>query len=242
MATERQFQDLDFGETQQQQLRFIVQHMADFMVLYEAAEDKLATREQQLHTRFTEYEHRMTEYLSAVQASIREFNDVLTQAGIARWRLAAETALRDGKTQAKKIEEATETFRQLSTDTCERLDRATSYTVKNISEAVGTFRVSDFKLLTEDCAKQVEKTAQSAVKQIGKVSRWFYWRKLLLVFSFTIILTVISGLYINDEWPWEMHNQVLTERQVGVATLQTWPQLSQADRDIILNQEKKHFT
>ncbi len=241
MVQQSQTPELEFGETTQQRLNYIVTHMADFMALYEAAEDRLSKREETMLKRFQEYEHCINEYINSIHGSLHEFEQVLTQAGVSRWRLAAESALKEGREHADKITASTEEFRQLASDTCERLDRATSYTVKGVSEAVSSFRVADFRELTEECVDKVSGVSNKAVRNISRVTKWFYWRKLAMVFSFTLIVAVVMGLYINDEWPWERHKEVVLERNVGAAAIQSWQQLSSADKQVILGHERDHM-
>ena len=233
--------NLDFGNhADTEQLRQLIQRMGEFIALYEAAEEKLRQRESILETRMTSHESYVNEQLEQIHQAVTTFENIMTEAGVARWRLAAEDALRQGQTHLKSLENSSEEFRQLSNDTCDRLERATSYAIKGVSDAVSSFRVADFKQLTQDSCDRVEQAAMGAVKNISQVSQWFYWKKSILVFTVALLVAMIMGLYINGEWPWQDHQKIMHEREVGKAAMHVWSELSRRDKRRILRdlQEK----
>lgn len=230
---------LNFGESDTEQLRALVQRMGEFVALFEVAEDKLREREAALERHITNHEISINNSMEQISHRISELESVMTETGVARWRIAAESSLKEGKVHLSNIKHCVEEFRQLSKEVCTRLDRATSYTVKGVSEAVNSFRISDFRQLTEGSCAQVERTAVTAVKNIAQVTRWFYWKKLTLVFTFALGVSVITGLYLNAEWPWEIHRDVVRERIAGVAVMRTWAQLQPRDRRIIQENSKQ---
>ena len=62
----------------------------------------------------------------------------------------------------------------------------------------------------------------------------FWLHNLSMIFTVTLLASMMMGLYLNDEWPWEYHNDVVQERQIANAVLQAWPNLSKRDRQLIL--------
>lgn len=223
-------------------VRQLLQRMGEMVATFEVAEVKLRDREQQLESRINEHEHKVNNQMQSMRDMLQEFQMVMTEAGVARWRLAAEGSLEQGAKHVDVLKSTCEEFRQLSEQTCERLERATAYSVKGVTEAMDTIRVADFKQIAEESCNRVEFTATTAVKNIAKVARWFYWKKLVLVFVFSTAVAVIYGLYINAEWPWEMHQDILQQREVGTATMRAWPQLSRQDQEIIRHNSKRRVT
>ena len=45
---------------------------------------------------------------------------------------------------------------------------------------------------------------------------------------------MITGLYLDDEWPWEAHSEVVQQRNLALSVEKTWPILSLADQQNIL--------
>ncbi len=234
-----QTMNLDFSNNlNAEQLRQLIQRMGQFVALYEVAEEKLRQRETLLEEHLHMHESYVNQQLERIHYTLQEFERLMTEAGVARWRLAAEDTLRQGQDHVKALESAAADFRQLSNETCDRLDRATSYTVKGVSEAVNSFRVADFRKLTETSCQRIEQVAIGVAKQVAQVTRWFYWKKAILVFCLSVLVAVIMGLYINGEWPWEDHRNILQQRDLGRAALHVWTQLSPHDQQEIL----KHLT
>jgi hypothetical protein len=233
---EAQTLPLDFrAEDPSEQLKMLTHRMSEFIALYEMAETKIRDREKKLKAQLTEQERSLEAQLTRINQSIEEITSVMTEVGVARWRVSAETAMREGEAHLQALQNSIETFRQLSDETCQRLDQATAFTVKGVADAVSSFRATDFRQLTEDSCSRVERTTITAVKNIARVTRWFYWKKLLLVFCFSLLVAMIFGMYVNGEWPWQTHNQVMQQRLFGTAVLNNWNQLSPADQQLILS-------
>jgi hypothetical protein len=45
---------------------------------------------------------------------------------------------------------------------------------------------------------------------------------------------IVFGLYTNNEYPWEMHQQALNERDAGKILLNAWPTLTYHEKNKIL--------
>ena len=231
--------NLDFGDDDLEKARSLIRRMGEFIALYEEAQEKLEQREEQLQAYFQAQGDQINETLQQIYVLLQEFQTFMTEIGVARWRVAAENSLQASQDQLKALNKTLNDFRHLTQETCEKLERSTDYTVRSVSEAVNHFNITDFRLLTEDSCKHVEAAALDAVKHVAKITRWAYWRKTILVFGIAIVSIVITGLYINDEWPWEEHHDASRERNAGKAVIQVWPDLTQADRDKILKYSKK---
>jgi hypothetical protein len=234
-----QTMNLNFSQADDSdKIRSLLQRMGQFIALYEASEEKLRQREAMLQERIGAHEIYVNEQLERIHLALGEFDKLMSEAGVARWRLAAEDCLQQGKAHLQLLKSTTAEFSQLSQDTCERLDRATSYTIKGIADAISSFRLADFKQLTDDGCQRVEKVAAHAIRNIAKVTRWFYWKKIILVCVFSMMVATITGLYINGEWPWEDHKDILRERELGKAAMQAWSDLNPHDQQAILHKIK----
>lgn len=218
--------------------RDLVNRLADLLAHFESVEVQIRDRERQLTEHLLAQEAAITEKYQQINMLLTEFSEILTEPGIARWRLAAEQSVKNSKDMVVKFESSIEEFRQLGNQTCERLDRVVGYSVKSINDATNTIRATDFKQLVEDSCHRVEFTASTAVKNISKVAQWFYWKKVVLVFSFSMMVAMVTGMYINSEWPWEMHQDIVRERDAGSAVMKAWSQLSPHDKELIASYSK----
>lgn len=216
------------------QLRQVLHKMADFIALFEASEEKLVAREQALETKLSQSERIIHEQLTNIRGTLRDFQEIMSETGAARWRIAAESALKEGKEHLKTIQQTCADFNSLTKDTCERLDRAASYTVKNITHVVSSFSAEDFRRMTTDNSNQVMHTCTSAIKKINSVIAWFSLRNAALVFSITLVVSIVIGLYLDDEWPWESHSKIVEQRTLAQAVINSWSHLSQDDQQRIL--------
>ena len=88
--------------------------------------------------------------------------------------------------------------------------------------------------IKEHSCEQVEKSAQNAIQKSEKLLRLFQWRSIVLILFTTLITTVTTGLYINDEFPWDFHRQATNERSAGKILMKAWPVLSQEEREKVL--------
>ncbi len=84
-----------------------------------------------------------------------------------------------------------------------------------------SFNVEDVRKIIEESCLQIQNVAQNAVRHVSMSARWIYWKKAAFVVAIVVMVTMMSGLYVNDEWPWEMHTKVVQERNLAQAVLTT---------------------
>jgi len=231
---------MDFGN-ERENLHSALHRMSEFIAMFEAAEEKMVAREHALQESMQANEHVINAQLEKIQKTLNEFTNIMTEAGAARWRVAAEGAMRDGKAHIESLTKANEEFFSNANKSCERLDRASNFAIKGVSEAVNAFSANDFKRLTGDCLEQVRRATDNAVSRIGRVVKWFHWKNIALALSITVVVMMVTGLYLNDEYPWEIHQEVIQQRDAGQALINAWPSLSAREKTLILNSAKKSF-
>lgn len=216
-------------------LRNASHNVADFIALFEAAEGKLTEQYNIMQEQLNAGQKQLNMQMQEIEHLLQTLQDNMTKIGVARWKRAAEDILKMGDEHAHAIKEATLEFLNLTEKSHDRLDRATSYTVKSIAEAINSFRVEDFKQLTDTSCQQVKETTAAAVRRVSNVIAWFHWKNIGMVICLALLITMVFGLYTKDEWPWEMHKEAEQQRNLGMATLKAWSQLSRTDQERILN-------
>lgn len=217
--------------------------VAELIAAYEMAVDKLAKQEKALDENFQACEHFLNDQIDKINALMADLREIMTEAGAARWRLSAQETLRLGDIQLQHLRKLGDESRHLISDSCARFERTSTTTVKNIHEAVNHLKIDEFKNYIEQSYDHVKSAATGSIEQIGGILNWFHWKNLLLALGLSLVVAVIVGLYINDEWPWEMHQDVIKQRSAGKALMNAWPHLTKDDQQFIeqkiLNQNKK---
>ncbi len=216
-------------------MRNTLHKIADFVALFESAEEKLTQRENAFNERLKSSERHVDEQLIKIKSALADFQDIMTEAGAARWRIAAEQSMQKNEEYLRNIRYATDEFIRCTDESYQKLNKATDYTVKGLSKAIHSFRMDDFQNVTTNSVDMVRNACEKSVRKATEIIRWFHWRNVALVFSMTLVVTMVSGLYMNDEWPWESHQQVMQQRQLAKAVEAAWPHLSVLDQQEILH-------
>lgn len=222
-------------ETELIKMRASLNKIAEFVALYESTEDKLQIREKEIEERISNNERAVDTQLSQIKSVLNDFREIMTEAGAARWRVAADQSLKSGQQHLKSIRLATDEFVRKTEDNYKKLDKTAEYTVKGISKAIYSFRIDDFQRITKDAVTEIQAACDNTLKKIERVVRWFHWRNVGLLFAMTLVLSLVSGLYLNDEWPWEAHRDIMDQRQLAHAVVSAWPHLTKLDQQTILN-------
>jgi len=135
---------------------------------------------------------------------------------------------------AVKFDEQQMRIQQSVDKSMERLDTAAAFSIKKITEALSSFKISDYQRLTEESVGKVEEASTQTLQRFGELTRWFHWKNLTLAFLITLLTTLAIGLYLNDEMPWEAHKHAKIERRDGQMLERAWPHLSIAERQRII--------
>lgn len=222
--------------TQPDQLRILqscTQQIADFIALSEEAIQKLKQHDAAAGKLMEKHSTNFSKQLSDVRQTLQDMQSFMTQAGVARFRVSAERVLAEGQQHLALIHEATERFQKISENSCHTLQRVSENSADWIAEAVKSLQIEKFRSLIFENVDRVENTSRTAIQRIRKLSRWFQWEKLGIALAVAVIVSLLTGLFVNDELPWETHSKVVTERNVGRMLMQAWPKLSLEEKERI---------
>lgn len=221
-------------------------------------EQNLAHQLQQFQTyvesaqhQFNAWQVAMKQQMQDIQDALKEFRDLTAnEMGISRLRQTMRDVLVEGEqhvkalqatgeAQLEELQKSNDQIRKLAKKSFERLDRASNFVVKNISDSLSSFRLNDFKRLTDESREVIEHVSVSTIKRMKEMVHWFHWKNLALAAAITIIVTLSLGLFLNDETPWEAHNKAVVQRNAGQALINAWPSLSPKEQQRIMEHAKK---
>ncbi len=214
-------------------LQDCTQKIADFIALSEEALKKLEQHDVVTGKSLQTTSIQFNQQLSQIHKMLAELEEFMTQAGVARFRVSAERMLSEGEKHLHNILEATEKFKKIAEESCQNLQHVSESSADWIAEAIKSLQVDKFRSLIFENVDRVEHVADTSIARIHKMARWFQWEKLGIALVVAILVSLLTGLFVNDELPWETHTKVVTERNVGKMLMQAWPKLSLQERESI---------
>lgn len=227
-------------------LKELLRHTGEFIAYFELAETKMMQWRQDIEQQVLNNQLKAQQQLQSLHHELDALQEVLTQAGLARFRLAAEKTLKQGE---HYIEELHDTSQQLVNDIDEKhnhfahlMEEQLKLIQEHADEAIDRvdeqLQQCDFQLfrrIANDSCEQVEKVATNAISKSERLLRNFHLRSIAMALITTVITSFAIGLYMNNEFPWEIHQHVMNEREAGKVLIKAWPALTQEEKDKILS-------
>lgn len=208
----------------------IEKQIAELITSYETAMAKIAAREKMLDDQFELAEHFLNEKIEKINGVVMALRDVMTESGAARLRLSMQESLKLGSTQLETLKKINTETQTLISESCTRFEKTSYATVRNVHAAVHAFKIDDLKYLIQESHEQIKDNARKTINDVSKNLRFFHWKNIILALGLSLVVAVLMGLYMNAEWPWEVHQTVVKERAAGKALMNAWPHLNQDDQ------------
>lgn len=228
--------DIEFETKDSVKLQKMLSKIAKTLAFLEQAEEKLQAREEAIQRheeliteKLSESEKQVNKILSAITTFQEDLEENLNELGVARFKLV----LKQGEEHVRAIQETTDAFKLQSEQTLETLDKTALQVNSSLSKAVSAFNIHEIRKLVDESCFQIKKASQSSLRQISLMSKWFYAKNIGFITSLILIISMVIGLYINDEWPWETHSKIAQERNLAQALITAWPNLNSTDQEKI---------
>ncbi len=219
----------------------LLNRTGEFIAYFELAESKMISWRQEIEMQATHIQHQsglLIQELYSIQSQLSEI-------GVADFRATAEKALTQGKLNLDCLERSClqftdhlqtnqEQIRTLTNDSIEKIDKHINQTTHNIATQLAKYDAQHFKRIAIESCDHVEQVANNAIAKSNKLIHLLKLRLGLFSVILTLFTAFIIALYMNDESPWEIHNQAMNERQAGKMLLKAWPNLSQLEKEKIL--------
>ena len=222
------------------EIQRLLREMANFIALYETIEEKIVARESAIENKILLTEKVVNHQLNIINASLADFEGLMTEAGATRWETTAQNILNQGQAHLAILRAISNDVSKTLQENINQLHQASIQANDNISFATKTFRTDEFKQTTTESCHKIKTAANSAIRTLVSLVRNFHWKNITMLFTLTLMVITTTGLYINAEWPWEIHQDVVNERKAGKILLNAWPYLNAAQQQNINNIAKRH--
>ena len=231
-------------------LKELLRRTGEFIAYFELAETKMIEWRQDIEQQALKQQQQFQQQLHALQTEFASFHEILTQAGLARFRIAADNALAQGKehmlTVARTEQQLLKQVSDHKSDIQNLIDVAISevnqyacLAIDRIDAQLSQYDAQLFSRIANESCEQVEKSAQGVIAKSRQLLHLFHWRSAALAFLTTLLTAFAVGLYISDEYPWEIHQHAMYERGAGKMLMSAWPNLSFQERAKILGDQGK---
>ncbi len=222
-----------------------------FIAQFEVAQEKIEFWQQSASEWSLKQQQRVESQLAAIEKQSNAMAELMTDTGAALFRITAEKNLQQGKqhiealdalfkNQQKNFESQQKKLDAIVGTHMSEMRSAESRVAKKIQNFVAQLNVEEMRELADTSRTAIEQTSAEAIFQSRKLLRRFHWKHITLVFTVMTFNTLLMGLYLSDEMPWEVHQHAAQERMAGQALLNSWPSLPEAIKHEILAHSKKN--
>ncbi len=218
----------------EEQFSDILHEVADFNAIYETLQEKLRAREFALEQKLTGASQQLMNQLTEIQRSLEVFANFMTAEGAARGRMAIKQAKEEAQNSLAALKNIGDDIKLSITETGARLDILATQALTRVDSIAHSFPATEFKQVTQQSCHEIKNTSTNALQQLGGYIKTFHRKNLIMAFMLTLFMAFILGLYLNGEWPWEIHQKVMKERNAGRTLLRAWPKLTPAQQQDIM--------
>ncbi|KTC64750.1 Uncharacterised protein (plasmid) [Legionella adelaidensis] len=228
----------------------LLRRTGEFIAYFEIAEAKMIEWRQAVELHARDHQQQFNQQFQALRTEMEALQELLTEAGLARFRLSADSALRQGKEYLESMQKTEQQFlkhltthqRDLSILTKQAIEQIafqTNESLQKVSEYFAHYDVQHFNRIANESCEQVERSASHVINKCGKILRIFQWRSVTLTLLITVVTAFVMGLYMSNEYPWEIHERAMNERGAGKMLINAWPKLSYHEKIKILGEQSK---
>lgn len=228
-----------------QRIKELLRHTGEFIAYFELVETKMIEWRGEIEEQAKSHQQHSQQELQTIRNELEALQEVLTHAGLARFRLSADNALQQGAEHLErlkhmshdlldKINHQQAILNDLTEKSLLKIDQHIENGIQRIEKALGQYDAKHFRLIAHESCDQVERVASNAVLQSTNLVNSFQWRVASVTLITSLITVLTFALYMNNELPWETHRHAVNERHAGKALLKAWPGLTEEEKNKIL--------
>jgi GTPase Era involved in 16S rRNA processing len=223
-----------FSTTDTEKLKELLKRTGEFIAYFEVAESKMLEWKHEMEDNFLSHQRQFEQQIKSLQQSAEEMSSIMTEAGAARWRIAAEENLKQGKNQLQLLDKKSNSIIDQLSQFCAQQEKQIEQSTKKINLALTSFDINEYKQLAQESIDSINRTSNDAVKKSEKIFSAFHIKTALLALVVSSLTALTIGLYMSDELPWEIHKHAMEERSLGKATMAAWSSLAHQERQKII--------
>lgn len=227
-------------------IKELLRHTGEFIAYFELAESKMIEWRHEIELQIKSQQQRDEQQLQKLHNELEALQEVLTQAGLARFRLSAAEILEQSEEHVnvfknmcqkiiKDLNAYQADFNGILTANLGQIDKHTTLSLNKIDQKLAKYDAEQFHRIATKSCEMVEKAATDAIFKSATLLKKYQWRTAALAVLTTILTTFGIGLYVSNEMPWEIHQQAMNEREAGKVLIKAWPSLSHQEKAKILN-------
>ncbi len=222
-------------------LMTLLDRIDEFNVFFE----QTATTMSEWRQEITQQASSQQAQLNAVKAELDRMQQVISDAGLECFRLAAEETVSQGTDYLQGLKnteqqllrqihdhraELTRISQHAMTLITKKTSQVTSFIDKQLSQQNDILLKPIMHQQMKDICPPIAENPLTEAPNLKHVE----WRAVSLTLVSSLITALIFGLYVSGEYPWEMHQQATSERGAGKALLNAWPTLTHHEKNKIL--------
>lgn len=227
----------------------LLERTENFIEVFERAETKMMTWRHEISQQAIAQQTQ----LETLKGEMDKMQKIIAEAGLDSFRIAAEETVSqtdDYLNSLKNTEQ--QLLRQIHGHRAEltritqhamtRITQKTSQAIELLEEKLSSQAPEPFPPVM---LEQIPKDAEPEEKEVCLENtatdipqrKSSEWRSATLTLVTSLITVIVFGLYTNNEYPWEMHQQAINERDAGKILLNAWPTLTYHEKHKILHHE-----
>ncbi|HHP7869932.1 TPA: hypothetical protein ACSIBU_002518 [Legionella pneumophila] len=225
-------------------IKELLRHTGEFIAYFEFVEAKMMEWREGIE----QQAERVLHIAQSLQNELTSMQNLISQSGVTHFKISAEKALAQGETHLHSLERTCNQFTQIFqqqqkrlnalTENCiDRIEKHTGQATQTLTLQLSKYDVQHFHRIANESCDHVDRVANDAINKSNKMLNMLQFKVGLFAMLITVLTAFVIVIYLNDEMPWEMHHQAMSERQAGKVLLQAWPKLSQKEKAKILNED-----
>ena len=216
-------------------LKALLRNHSEFLANFEIAEEKMRSWQEEIDKRHQQQATLVQNQLDKLQEDVGQLQELLTEAGAARWRVTAEKLLLEGQAHLEEIKTTSEQHLKAFNEHNQSLQKQQDRTISQIQELISRIDLDSLYAQQEHNRSLIEQS----MMQSKRLFNQFKLKTAVIMAVVGITSSIITGFYLNDEAPWDIHKIAKHERQVGQTLIKAWPKLDNTAKLAILAHKKK---
>lgn len=240
------------NKDQTEQFKELLKRNGEFIAKLEIGQEKIEVSQKNMTEHARSQQQNLNDQLSAIEQQTNALHQLMTEAGAARFRIAAEENLRQGELhieqlnkicskQSKYFQQQQQQLESIAAKYMLELKKTESRIAKNMINFLKRLNVEEMRELADEARTSIEKSSANAISQSRQLLRRFRFKNIFFVLLIVFINSLVIGLYLNDEMPWEIHKHSMHERHAGQALQHAWSSLPDESKHIILAHSRQHI-